>query len=110
MVPTRANARLLVLACALAFAGSALAEGSVSTRHDAWHSCLVDAFTLRATLSGRDLAAETALRECRESETAYLSALSGSPLVDEEDVSRVRPALLVRARTWLLSAKPSRSL
>ncbi|GEO98660.1 hypothetical protein [Methylobacterium haplocladii] len=109
MVSARTIARTALIACLMS-AGPVMAEGSVSDRHDAWHACLTDAFTLRAALSGRALAAETALRECRESETAYLSALSASPLIDEEDVTRVRPALLVRARTWLLTGKTSRSL
>ena len=87
-----------------------MAMSGVSDRHDAWHACLTDAFTLRAALSGRSLAAETALRECRESETAYFAVLSASPLVDAEDVDRIRPAIVVRARTWLLSGSTISSL
>jgi hypothetical protein len=110
MLSARAIAPVLLAASLFACAAPACAETSVSERHDAWRGCLSDAFNLRAALSSRSLAADSALRECRDSEAAYLSALSHSPLVDEEDVERVRPALLVRARGWLLSGKPSRSL
>lgn len=110
MVSARTISRSVLFACVIGCAAPVLAQGGVSDRHDAWRACLADAFTLRAALSGRTSAAEAALGECRESETAYLSALSSSPLVDEDDVTRVRPALLVRARTWLLSGKTSRSL
>jgi hypothetical protein len=110
MVSVGTIVRLVIITGTLAAAAPAMAESSVSDRHDAWRACLSDAFSLRAALSGQTLAAEAAIRECRDSETAYLSALSTSPLVDEEDVTRVRPALLVRARTWLLSGKTSRSL
>ncbi|GLS43639.1 hypothetical protein [Methylobacterium brachythecii] len=110
MVSVGTIARLVILAGSLATAAPALAGGSVGDRHDAWRACLSDAFKLRAALSGKALAAESAIRECRDSETAYLSALATSPLVDDEDVTRVRPALLVRARTWLLSGKISRNL
>ncbi|GEP11579.1 hypothetical protein [Methylobacterium gnaphalii] len=110
MISAYAIARIIGVASLLAAAAPALAETSVGERHEAWRGCLSDAFTLRATLSSRALAADMALRECRDSETAYLSALSQSPLVDEDDVDRVRPALLIRARTWLLTTKTSRSL
>jgi hypothetical protein len=110
MVSARAIAPVIAVTGLLACVAPALAETSVGERHEAWRSCLSDAFNLQAALSSRSLAADSALRECRDSETAYLSALSHSPLVDDEDVDRVRPALLVRARTWLLSGKPSRSL
>ena len=91
-------------------ASAARAESAASARHEAWRTCLSDAFALRAALSNRVPAADAALRECRDSESAYLAALSMSPLIDGDDVARVRPALLVRARSWLLSVRPSRSL
>lgn len=106
--------RSLPLLAALGFmivaAGSARAETPVSAQHSAWKSCLHDSFALQAALSGRIVAADTALRDCREAESAYLAALSASPLVDDEDVSRVRPALLARARGWLLGGERSRAL
>lgn len=82
----------------------------VEFRHQAWRSCLVSAFTLRAALASPMLAADAAFGECRENETAYLAALSASPLVDEDDVARAKPALLARAKTWLLTNRPQRSL
>ena len=92
-------------------AGSpASAESLVSVQHSAWQSCLHESFALKASLSGRVLAADAALRDCRESESAYLSALATSPLVDSEDASRVRPALVARARLWLLGDGRSRQL
>lgn len=88
----------------------ARAGGPVDTSFQAWRGCLASAFSLRASLSGATLAADAAFRECRENETAYLAALSASPLLDDEDVSRVRPALLVRTKQWLLTSRGNRSL
>lgn len=101
---------LAVLGLALLTAGAARAETPVGAQHAAWKSCLHDSFALQAALSGRSVAADTALRDCRAAETTYLSALSASPLVDDEDVSRVRPALLARARGWLLGGEQNRQL
>ena len=75
--------------------------GKAASGHAAWHECLRDAYALRASLTGEDLAADAALRACRGVETAYLASLSASPLLDDEDVARVRPALVLRARDWL---------
>ena len=90
------------LGLALCAATGARAESPVGVQAAAWQACLTDAFALQAVLSSRTLAADSALRECRERESAYLAALSASPLVDGEDVARVRPALLARARSQLL--------
>ena len=95
--------------CLALLAGPALAD-SVGTQHAAWQACLHQAFSLQATLSSRVLAADQALRECRESEGAYLAALGSSPLVDDEDVARIRPTLLARARGELLGARADRQL
>ena len=91
-------------------AGGASAGTPVDARFQAWRGCLAGAFTLGASLSGAELAADSAFKECREDERAYLSALSATPLVDEEDVARARPALLVRTKQWLLTARANRSL
>ena len=91
-------------------ANAARAETQASVQHAAWKNCLHDTFALQAALSGRSVAADSALRDCREAETAYLNALSASPFVDDEDVSRVRPALVARARGWLLGSERSREL
>lgn len=98
---------MLLLACP--GAGSAQASG-VADLHDTWRGCLTRTFGFQSALTSRTLAADIALRTCRGSEMAYLSALSTSPLVDEDDVARVRPALLERARGWLLSRQTSRPL
>jgi hypothetical protein len=106
--------RFLPLAVLLAAASAARAEppapvSDAAASHAAWHDCLRQAYGLRATLSGRDLAADAALRACRGAENAYLAALSTSPLLDADDVTRVRPALVIKARAWLTGrgAKPS---
>jgi len=102
------NAPLLGLVLLAAATASARADGPERARYGAWQTCLKQSFGERAALSGRGIAADAALRECRESEGAYLAALQGSPLLDEEDVARARPALVARARLWLLGqAEPS---
>lgn len=101
---------LAALSLCLLAALPARAESAVGAQHSAWQTCLHDAYALKASLSSPALAADSALRECRDRESAYLSALSTSPLVDDEDVTRVRPALLARARLWLLGKAPGRTL
>lgn len=81
--------------------------GAAAELHGAWRVCLHRSFGLQASLSGRMPAADAALRACRDAEEAYLAALSASPLLDGDDVARVRPALLMRARDWLLGRRPS---
>jgi hypothetical protein len=108
--PRPRTALLLITAAWLAPVGPAQADGEVAALHSAWRGCLHRTFGLQAALTGRALAADTALRSCRESESAYLTALAASPLVDGDDVARVRPALLQRARGWLLGRGPSPTL
>ncbi|MCJ2043473.1 hypothetical protein MKK58_02775 [Methylobacterium sp. J-078] len=107
----RALPALSVL-CLILFSGSASAEGQpgVADRHVAWRACLHRNFALQVALSSRVIAADSALRACRPSEQAYLAALSTSPLVDGDDVARVRPALILRAKGWLLDGGATRPL
>ena len=86
------------------------AAPGVADLHGTWRACLHRNFTLQVALSSRVIAADVALRTCRPSEQAYLTALSASPLVDDDDVARVRPALLLRAKGWLLDGGPQRPL
>lgn len=103
-------ALLLITSMLLAPVGSAQAGGDVAALHAAWRGCLHRSFGLQSALTGRTLAADAALRNCRESESSYLAALAASPLVDGDDVARVRPALLQRARGWLLGRGASPTL
>ena len=96
-------AAALLLAALIAPIPVLAQESDVAGLHAAWRGCLHRSFGLQAVLTSRTLAADTALKACRRSESAYLSALSASPLVDGDDVARVRPALLQRARGWLLT-------
>ncbi|MDR7035608.1 MULTISPECIES: hypothetical protein [Methylobacterium] len=84
--------------------------GDAADRHQAWQGCLHRSFTVQAALTSRTLAADAALRACKDAEAAYLSALGTSPLLDGDDVARVRPALLLRARGWLLRRNGPRTL
>ncbi|MCC0806239.1 hypothetical protein FPV16_08435 [Methylobacterium sp. W2] len=77
-------------------------DSDVGALHASWRGCLHRNFGLQALVTSRTLAVESAVKSCRASEAAYLAALSTSPLVDDEDVSRVRPALIQRAKGWLL--------
>lgn len=110
---SRYGARRALFTIALmvsAAAAQAEAAGEVAARHSAWRGCLHRTFGVQSALTGRTLAADAALKHCHESESAYLTALAASPLVDGDDVARVRPALLQRARGWLLGRGPSPSL
>lgn len=117
MTRTRALPLLLVASAMLAAPAAAETVGTsgagastgAGASHTAWRDCLRQAYGLRASLSSPDLAADAALRACREAETAYLAALSTSPMLDAEDVTRVRPALVTKARAWLTGrgAKPA---
>lgn len=102
----RTASLILLLAVAPAAAHDV---GSSRTGHAAWHDCLREAYGLQAALSSRTVAADAAVRACRDRESAYLAALSTSPMLDDEDVSRVRPALVLRAKTWLMgrSTRPA---
>ncbi|SDN60186.1 hypothetical protein SAMN05216360_109252 [Methylobacterium phyllostachyos] len=81
----------------------ARADGEAAMRHAVWRDCLARNFRVQVTLTARDLAADAAFRACRDPEAAYLAALTGSPLLDDEDVARARPLLAGRNRTWLIS-------
>jgi len=98
---------LLVLLVTSAVAQEA---SSVAERHASWRACLNRNFGLEVALTSRVIAVDAALRTCRPSEQAYLAALAASPLVDGDDVARVRPALLLRARGWLLDGGRQRPL
>ncbi|VUF11338.1 hypothetical protein [Methylobacterium dankookense] len=93
-------------ALTLALCGHAEA-GEAGTRHAAWQGCLNSNFGIQSRLTGRMLAADAALRACREAEQAYLDALASSPLVDAEEAVQARPALVARARGWLLGRRAS---
>lgn len=84
-----------MLVPALAWAGDA------ASAHTTWSRCLDHAFVERAAVTGRDLAADAALRACRGEESAYLAALSASPLLDGDDIAQARPELVARARAAL---------
>jgi hypothetical protein len=89
---------------ALSFGSSAAAQaGETADLHAAWRSCLQRSFAVQAALTSRADAVEASLRACRASEAAYLASLSASPLVDDEDVARARPALIQKAKGWLLA-------
>ena len=83
----RAAALLTLLLCAPASAGEA------ETLHGSWRACLSRNFALQSAITGRDLAADNAFHACRSAEDAYLAALAASPLLDEDDLARARPAL-----------------
>lgn len=78
------------------------AESPEAARHAAWQACLDEAFADHARTTSRSFAATRAVATCRDREEAYLGALAGSPLLDGEDVARIRPALIARARDRLM--------
>ena len=95
--------RVLPLALlALLAAAPARSDESAGARHAAWQSCLDGAFAEQARTTSRSYAATKAVSNCREPEEAYLAALSVSPMLDGEDVARIRPALIARARERLI--------
>ena len=104
MPRTRYQAPALLLAALLvvAAAGPARAASETESRHAAWRDCLSRNFEIQAALTKLDLAADAALRACRGAEEAYLTALAGSPLLDDTDVARARPLLAGRIRAWLV--------
>lgn len=81
----------------------AQADSGAATRHAIWRDCLARNFRVQVELTARELAADAAFRACRAPEAAYLAALSGSPLLDDEDIARARPLLAGRIRAWLIS-------
>ncbi|GJE14509.1 MULTISPECIES: hypothetical protein [Methylobacterium] len=97
---------LLVAALLVAgAAGPARAASETESRHAVWRDCLRRNFGIQAALTERDLAADAAFQACRSAEENYLSALSGSPLLDDEDVARARPLLAGRIRAWLVGSR-----
>ncbi|WP_232627939.1 hypothetical protein [Methylobacterium sp. Leaf118] len=95
--------RVLLLAALASLAAlPAQAESVAVTRHAAWQACLDEAFADQARTMSRSYAATKAVATCREPENAYLAALSTSPLLDGEDVARIRPDLVARARSRLI--------
>lgn len=92
----------LLLALSLGCSGPARA-GEAADLHAAWKGCLQRSFAAQAVQTSRADAVEASLRACKARETAYLAALSTSPLLDDEDVARARPALIQKAKGWLLA-------
>ncbi|QIJ74616.1 hypothetical protein GU700_08515 [Methylobacterium sp. NI91] len=92
-------------ALALLAAVPARAESPEGVRHAAWQSCLDEAFSEQVRTTSRSFAATKAVTTCRDREEAYLGALAGSPLLDDEDVARIRPALIARARDRLMGER-----
>ncbi len=80
-------------------------ESPEGARHTAWQICLDEAFADHARTTSRSFAATKAVSTCRDREEAYLGALAGSPLLDGEDVARIRPALVARARERLMGER-----
>lgn len=107
---TRPTAPLSCLAAAVTVALVAITPAQASEagmRYASWHGCLDRNFGVRAAIGSRPLAAEAALRACREAEGAYLDALAASPLLDADDLGQARSALVARARGRLLGRRAS---
>ncbi|MGH1571498.1 hypothetical protein ACRAWG_13415 [Methylobacterium sp. P31] len=107
MPPVRHVLPLLFLAVVLlaSASGPVMAASDTEARHDIWRDCLSRNFRIQAALTERDLAADAAFQACRGLEEAYLAALAGSPLLDDEDVARARPLLAGRIRAWLVGGR-----
>ncbi|MCJ2052140.1 hypothetical protein [Methylobacterium sp. J-070] len=107
MPPARPVSPVLPLAALLLVCASctARADDAAASRHQDWRSCLSRNFRIEAALSGPDRAADAAFKACRAPEDAYLAALAGSPLLDDEDVDRARPLLAGRIRAWLIGGR-----
>lgn len=93
---------VLALTAAAVLVPATARAGDAASAHMSWSRCLNHAFVERASVTGRDLAADAALRACRGEEGAYLTALSASPLLDGDDIAQARPELVARARAALL--------
>lgn len=102
MPPARLSSPVLAVLLLVTLSGPARASGEAATRHAIWRDCLARNFQIQSVLSTRDLAADAAFQACRVPEDAYLAALSGSPLLDDDDVARARPLLAGRIRAWLI--------
>ncbi len=105
IVPHRAARRALAAFLLIATGCSRATAGESELRQDAWRDCLSRNFALHAALTGRDLAADAAFHACRTAEDAYLAALSASPLLDGDDITRAKPALAGRIRAWLVGSR-----
>ncbi|KQQ27033.1 hypothetical protein ASF53_20395 [Methylobacterium sp. Leaf123] len=81
------------------------AESREGARHAAWQACLDAAFAEQIRTTSRSFAATKAVSTCQDREEAYLGVLAGSPLLDGEDVTRIRPALVARARDRLMGER-----
>jgi hypothetical protein len=92
----------LLTAAALASAVNGAQAGEAASAHRSWRQCLGNAYVSGIALTGRDLATDAALRACRGEESAYLTALSASPLLDGDDIAQVRPELVARVRAQLI--------
>lgn len=92
-------------AFALLAAVPARAESSEGARHAAWQTCLDETFAEQVRTTSRSFAATKAVSTCRDREEAYLGVLAGSPFLDGEDVARIRPALVARARDRLMGER-----
>lgn len=92
---------ILALVSGVLVSAPALA-GDAAAAHASWRTCLGQAYLTDAAFTGRDLAADAAIRSCRGEETAYLTALSASPFLDGDDIAQARPDLIARERVQLL--------
>jgi hypothetical protein len=97
-------ALLLAALLVLNVCGAAWAASETEGRHSDWRDCLSRNYRIQAALTARDLAADAAFQACRGAEDAYLAALAGSPLLDDDDVARARPLLAGRIRAWLVGS------
>lgn len=103
-IPLIAGSLALALTLALSLGTTARAS-EAGDRHAVWQGCLDRNFGVQAVLTSRVLAADAAVRACRDAEKAYLAALATSPLLDAEEATEARPALLARARNRLLGRR-----
>jgi hypothetical protein len=94
---------VLFAACGLAFVPGGARAGDTAGAYRTWQDCLGHAYVTGIAYTGRDLAADGAIRACRGEESAYLTALSASPLLDGDDIAQARPDLIARARSQLLA-------
>lgn len=93
--------RFITAAAFVALLPGAAWAGDAAAAHQSWSDCLGRAYVAGAAYTGRDLAADAALRACRGAEGAYLAALSTSPLLDADDIAQARPQMVARARAAL---------
>jgi len=93
---------LSAAAIMVALTAAPVLAGDAASAHSSWSHCLGRAYVEGAAFTGRDLAADAALRACRGEENAYLTALANSPLLDADDIAQARPDLVARARAALL--------